>query len=333
MENHIASLAYLLYLPLIRRRILENVSAFDAAKLVELKLCVLTAKEKETYLKPLRDLVWDVPAVERLSQEGMKLMFLGYGANVLEQRLHATGHYLNSHGNRRLAIYIVGTFPLLAPTETTLDSLVGFSITGHASLVRSHGDKYQLGRIRALGNRGAERVFIMSFNAPMRASPRLAKGFWYKIDDVPNRTVDLWVYVPSFRDRIREEVRLTPLDILRIVRASLMAVPPPLVPLRETSDTFCMKRMLCNAATHASLYANVSILALIQLFCFCVESYRLRKWSFAAAGIGSIAGATLAQLPNNKSHVYQLLAPLKQPTVSLNSHPRTAIAITQAPDI
>ena len=67
----IVSLGYLLFLSSIRRRILDSVSAFDAAKLVNLKLCVLTAKEKEKYLKPIRDLVWDVPAVERLSREGM----------------------------------------------------------------------------------------------------------------------------------------------------------------------------------------------------------------------------------------------------------------------
>ena len=50
VEKDIASLKYLLSLSPIRKRILSSVSAFDAAKLVNLKLCVLTAKEKEKYL-------------------------------------------------------------------------------------------------------------------------------------------------------------------------------------------------------------------------------------------------------------------------------------------
>ncbi|EOA83919.1 uncharacterized protein SETTUDRAFT_83736, partial [Exserohilum turcica Et28A] len=200
----------------IRRRILDSVSAFDAAKLVNLKLCVLTAKEKEKYLNPIRDLVWDVPAVERLSREGMKLMLLGDGAYALEQRLHVTERYLNSRGNGRLTIYLLGTFPVFTPTATTLDSLVEFSITGHSNLVRFHCDKYQLGRVRAVSDTDAKRDFLMSFSVPMQASINPIKGFWHKVDDVPDRTVDLWVYVPSLRDRLCKEVRLTPLDVLRI---------------------------------------------------------------------------------------------------------------------
>ncbi|EMD65808.1 hypothetical protein COCSADRAFT_72863, partial [Bipolaris sorokiniana ND90Pr] len=201
----------------IRRKILDSVSAFDAAKLVNLKLCVLTAKEKERYLRPIRDLVWDVPAVERLSREGMKLMLLGDGACALEQRLRATERYLNSRGNGRLTIYLLGTFPVFTPTATTLDSLVEFSTTGHSNPVRFICDKYQLGRVRAVSDINAKGDFLMSFSAPMQASPNPIKGSWYKVDDVPDRTVDLWVYVPSLRDRFRKEVRLTPLDALRMM--------------------------------------------------------------------------------------------------------------------
>ncbi|KAF2843971.1 hypothetical protein T440DRAFT_365515, partial [Plenodomus tracheiphilus IPT5] len=199
-----------------RRTILDHVSTFEVAKLIHLKLCVLTPKERERYLKPLRDLVWNVPAIERLSREGMKLTLLGDSAYALEQQLHATERYLNSHGNSRLAICLLGTFPTSAPTATTLDPLVNFSTTGHSSHVRSYGDEYQLGRMRALTDADVERVFVMSFSAPMRVTASPVKGSWYKVDDVPDHTVDLWVYVPSFRDRLCEEVRLTPLDMLRI---------------------------------------------------------------------------------------------------------------------
>jgi hypothetical protein len=53
-EKSALSLGYLLWLPPTRRTILDNISAFEVAKLVHLKLCVLTPKERERYLKPLR---------------------------------------------------------------------------------------------------------------------------------------------------------------------------------------------------------------------------------------------------------------------------------------
>ena len=68
--------------------------------------------------------MWDVPAVERLSREGMKLILLGDGAHALKQRLHAIERYLNSYRNRRLTIYLLGTFLIFTPITTTLDSLV-----------------------------------------------------------------------------------------------------------------------------------------------------------------------------------------------------------------
>jgi hypothetical protein len=156
----------------------------------------------------------------------MKLTLRRDSACALEQRLHATERYLNTHGNDRLAIYLVGMFPTSAPTATTLDPLVKFSTTGHFSPVRSYGDKYQLARFRALTDTDAERIFVMSFSAPMQASANPIKRSWYKVDDVPDPTVDLWVYVSSFRDRLREEVRMTPLDMLRIASASPLPVAP-----------------------------------------------------------------------------------------------------------
>jgi hypothetical protein len=218
-EENTVTLWYLLALWPIRKRILNYISAFDAAKLDSLQLCVLTRPEGRIYLKPLRDLVWNVPEVERLSEEGMKLTLLGDSAYALEQRLHATQRYLDSHGNGRLQIYILGTFPIFTPTTSTLDRLVGFSTTGVSNFMRIFGDKYQLRRICAITNADAERTFLMSFSAPMRLSAKNGKGLWYRVDDVPDQTVELWVYVPSFNDRLREEVRFTPLDILRIARA------------------------------------------------------------------------------------------------------------------
>jgi hypothetical protein len=178
-KENTVPLWYLLALCPIRRRILNYISAFDAAKLDSLQLCVLTRPERRIYLKPLRDLVWNVPEVETLSEEGMKLTLLGDSAYALEQRLHATQRYLDSHGNDRLQIYILGTFPIFTPTTSTLDRLVGFSTTGVSNFMRFFGDKYQLRRICATTNAGAERTFLMSFSAPMRLSAKNGKGLWY----------------------------------------------------------------------------------------------------------------------------------------------------------
>ncbi|XP_014553197.1 hypothetical protein COCVIDRAFT_40756 [Bipolaris victoriae FI3] len=321
VERSITSLRYLLFLSPIRRRILDSVSAFDVAKLVNLKLCILTAKEKEKYVKPIRDLVWDVPAVERLSQEGMKLMLLGDGAYALEQRLHATERYLNSHRNGRLAIYLLGTFLVFTPTATTLDLLVEFSTTGHSNLVRFHCDKYQLGRVRAVSDIDAKGDFLMSFRS------------WYKVDDVLDRTVDLWVYVPSLRDRLCKEVRLTPLDVLRMVRVNPLFVSLPHSPLKPTFTTTCIKRKFRDAAHSALLSLLGFILTLRQLFHLYAGHCRLRKWLLTVAGVQSLEVTHPDQFSSDEFSVHQLAAYYITSSLGVNSGSHAAIDFTQVPNI
>ena len=329
----VVSLGYLLFLSPIRRRILDSVSAFDAAKLVNLKLCVLTAKEKEKYLKPIRDLVWDVPAVERLSREGMKLMLLGDGAHALEQRLHATERYLNSCGNERLTIYLLGTFPVFTPTATTLDSLVEFSTTGHSNLVRFYCDKYQLGRVRAVPDTDAKGDFLMSFSVPMQASTDPTKGSWYKVDDVPDRTVDLWVYVPSLRDRLCKEVRLIPLDVLRMVRANPLLVSLRRSSLKPTFITKCIKGKFRGAAHCALLSSLGVILTLSQLFHLYAGRCRLGKSLLTAAGVQSLEGTPVDQFPSDEVSARQLIAHYRKFPFGVDSASRAAIDFTQVPNI
>jgi len=328
------SLWNLLRFPPTQKSILNNLSAFEVAKLVYLGLCTLTPKEKERYLKPLRDLVWDVPAAERLSQEGMRLTLLGDGAYALEQRLHATESYLNTHGNDRLAIYLLGTFPTSAPTATTLDPLVNFSTTGNASPVRSYGDKYQLGRIRALTDRDAEKVFVMSFSAPMQASASPIKGSWYKVDDVPDTTVDLWVYVPSFRDRLREEVRLTPLDMLRIASARPLPLSPRVTPGRMSVRTR-EGTSLRKVALDAIMRTLGPISTLRQIFALCAGRCRLKKWSLTAAGVHASEATPLAQLSAEGSFTRRLLtySGVSALSVGSDSGPRAVVEPSTAPNI
>ncbi|OWY49400.1 hypothetical protein AALT_g11068 [Alternaria alternata] len=333
-ESSALPFRYLLWLPPTRRAILDNISAFEVAKLVHLKLCILNPKEKARYLKPLRDLVWDVPAVEKLSQDGMRLTLLGDGAYALEQRLHETDRYLDTHGNGKLAIYLLGTFPISAPTATALDPLINFSTTGHSSPMRSYGDKYQLRRICALTNTDAERVFVMSFSAPMQASTSPVKGSWYKIDDVPDYTLDLWVYVPSFRDRLREEVRLTPQDLLRIARASPLPVLPRVAPGTRAIGT-CVGRRFFRIAFDVLVRTLGRMSALGQMFTLCTRHHRLKKWSLTAAGVHAAEATHLAQPPAEESSVRRLLTNLGMfaSSIGLASGLRTVVGPTDAPKL
>ncbi|RMZ66331.1 hypothetical protein GMOD_00005466 [Pyrenophora seminiperda CCB06] len=222
----------------------------------------------------------------------MKLTLLGDSTYTLEQRLHATERYLNSYGHGRLAIYLLGTFPTSAPTVITLNPLINFSTTGNSSPVRSYSNKYQLGRIRALTDTNAERVFIISFSTPIRATASPIKGFWYKVDDVPDYTVDLWVYVLSFRDWLREEVRLTPLDILRIVRASPLPVAPPITLGRTPIATYVKKR-LHSIAFDALVRTLSPISTLSQLFAVYTGRHHLKKYSLTPAGLYSVEATLL----------------------------------------
>jgi hypothetical protein len=332
-EDNTVSLWYLLALWPIRRRILNYVSAFDAAKLDSLQLCVLTGPERIVYLKPIRDLVWNVSEVEWLSQEGMKLTLLGDCAYALEQRLHATQRYLESHGNSRLKVYLLGTFPIFAPTASTLDRLVGFSTTGISSPMRSFIDKYQLRRICATTNANAERTFVMSFSTPTRVSVKSAKGLWYRVDDVPDQTVDLWVYVPSFRDRLLEEVRFTPLDILRISRANFMLSPHPRHLMSRISVAASVGKNVNSkvADTLRRCFDNMSTLG--QLFAMCTGHRPLRKWSLTTAGVRSCEATPLAQLLGDEIPASRLLPHLGVSTIGAHPWSRAAVEQTQAPRV
>jgi hypothetical protein len=332
-EKNTVSLWYLLALPPIRRRILDYVSAFDAAKLDCLQLCVLTGSERMMYLKPLRDLVWNVPEVQRLSQEGMKLTLLGDCAYALEQRLHATQRYLESHGNRRLTVYLLGTFPTFAPTTSTLDRLIRFSTTGISSPMRSFIDKYQLRRICDATNADAERTFVMSFSAPVGVSAQSVKGLWYRVDDVPDHTVDLWVYVPSFSDRLLAEVRFTPSDILRISQANSMSRPHP---------RHIMRRIYVAASSEKYLHSKVadilrrrfeSMSTLSHMFAMCTGHHILKKWSLTTAGVQSCEATPLAQLLGDEMPASQMLPHLGVSTLGVNPWSRAAVEHTQAPRV
>jgi hypothetical protein len=63
---------------------------------------------------------------------------------------------------------------------------------------------------------GELKTFLMAFGAPMALSNSRSRGVWHRVSDVPDRTIDLRVYVPTFCDRSREEVKITSRDLLHL---------------------------------------------------------------------------------------------------------------------
>jgi hypothetical protein len=120
--------------------ILQYISAYDAAKLSLVVDCILPT-DRRKILNPVRDLIWNVSDMEKLLQEGMKLLLLGSDVPALTQRLHHTEEYLKEHGRRRLKIYLIGTFPIRNKTTATLDRMVKFTTTGKPSRNRIFKDK------------------------------------------------------------------------------------------------------------------------------------------------------------------------------------------------
>ncbi|KAH8701371.1 hypothetical protein GQ44DRAFT_553539, partial [Phaeosphaeriaceae sp. PMI808] len=194
--------------------ILQYISAYDAAKLSLVVDCILQT-DREKILNPVRDLIWNVSEMEKLLQEGMKLLLLGSDVPALTQRLHHTEEYLKEHGRRRLKIYLIGTFPIRNKTTTTLNRMVKFSTTGKPSRNRVFKDKYQLRQIKMGMELGSDKTFLMAFGAPLSTSGGIIQGTWHKVS-VPDKTIDLRLYAPCFNDRIRDEVTISPLDIVRM---------------------------------------------------------------------------------------------------------------------
>lgn len=58
-RQQLSRIFLLLSIQPIRKAVLQYISAYDAAKLALLHLLCLTSWERERYLKPIRDLVWD----------------------------------------------------------------------------------------------------------------------------------------------------------------------------------------------------------------------------------------------------------------------------------
>jgi hypothetical protein len=218
--NHNKTLHNILIAYDIRRTLLSSLSAYDVAKLNLSLGTILDSSERQIYLNPLRDVIWDLSETRALFLNGMKILLLGEDVKLLEKRLHDTKHYLDCHGHaRKLRVYMVGYFPIRGKTTDILDRMVRFSILPEPCNHRIIKDKDHLRRIhRKLmdGNEDVGESFLMSFGAPAFPLMGAESSTWYKVSHIPERTVDLRVYVPCYYDRVWPQVRIPLLQMLRI---------------------------------------------------------------------------------------------------------------------
>jgi hypothetical protein len=64
---------------------------------------------------------------------------------------------------------------------------------------------------------GSDHKFIMSFNMPVNLRKDTNYGIWHQAYDIPDMTVDLRVYIPSFEDRSEGVFRLGATDVMRLL--------------------------------------------------------------------------------------------------------------------
>lgn len=201
----------------VQKGVLHHISAFDVAKLDASFNGLLLGPDgpvgssrRRRYLNPIRDLFWDSSELEDLCREGLKLLLIGADAQALEQRLQDTKLYLKTHSvKRKLRIYLIGAFSLKNKQRFVLDRMIKFTIAGAPCAHRTISDGWQLRRLRQsmLLTPDRERNFIMAFGAPIYlCADRKQKGFWHRVQDLPDSTIDLRVYVPNYSDRVRERI-------------------------------------------------------------------------------------------------------------------------------
>jgi hypothetical protein len=193
----------------VRGKLLRNLSAYDVAKLDMVVRGFLDLRERRLYLNPLRDIIWDIAEVKYLEAHGMRLLLMGNDVLALQQRLDHPRRYIKRYGHtRKLQIYLIGYCPVMNRTTGIRDRILSFSILQTPSQRRVEEDTLHMRRMKGQIMNNSLRpdaIFIMSFGAILHASR--VHGSWLHVSNIPDLTIDLRIYVPSFHDRQWGEVQ------------------------------------------------------------------------------------------------------------------------------
>jgi hypothetical protein len=206
-----------------RQQLLRNLSAYDVAKLDIVLGGFLDCGEREVYLSPVRDLIWDMTELRALEAYGMQLLLMGNDISALQDRVQHPRHYIRKHGHsRKLQIYLVGHFPVMCKTTGIRDRLISFTLSGAPSESSLFSDTLQARRLKHRAEHASiskDARFLMSFGAYTLANE--FRSFWMHVPHIPDLTIDLRVYIPSFGDRLAGEVQLPCRETLRLSKCLL----------------------------------------------------------------------------------------------------------------
>ncbi|KAF1346419.1 hypothetical protein EJ07DRAFT_31139, partial [Lizonia empirigonia] len=189
----------------VRKQLLQELSAYDAAKLEIVLGRFLDCRERNVYLNPIRDLMFSLTEVRALETCGMRFVLLGNDIFALRRRLEDPQQYIRKHGHtRKLQIYLVGYCPAIAKTTRIRDKLLGFSLLGAPSADSVVEDIIQMDSMNDLS---PDPAFILSLGASSQSSGHFAR--WRCVPNTPDSTIDLRIYVPSVRDRQRQVIKFS----------------------------------------------------------------------------------------------------------------------------
>lgn len=208
----------------VRTELLSNLSAWDVAKLNAVFRGFLDPSERLYYLNPVRDLVWNTNELRALEVYGMRLLLLGDDVSALQQRLEDPEQHIRRYGhNQKLQIYLTGYCPVMHKTTQVRDRTLEFTISGGtADKYSISEDTLQIRRMKArilYNDYSPDTMFIMSFGVSTRLNEH--GGTWLQVLDIPDSTVDLRIYVPSFKDRSCGKIQFPRREALRLSRSSL----------------------------------------------------------------------------------------------------------------
>jgi hypothetical protein len=88
----------------------------------------------------------------------------------------------------------------------TLERLISFSIDRAPSKICIFTDAHYLKKMRASHNLNRIRRFIIAFSSLTISPKRGNTRFKHKVLNILDATVKLRVYIPSYNNRVREEV-------------------------------------------------------------------------------------------------------------------------------
>jgi hypothetical protein len=114
----------------IRRELLRNLSAYNIAKLDAVLGSFLNPKERDVYLNPVQDLIWNITELRALKAHSMQLLLIGNNISALQERVQHPRQYIRKHGHsQKLQIYLVGHFPVMCKTTGIRDRLISYTLS------------------------------------------------------------------------------------------------------------------------------------------------------------------------------------------------------------